>query len=490
MKPKNLFEYYKSQGKPVPSVSARAPLFEQYGLGKASEYTGLEQQNIDLLGKLQAPITSSQGLGAEALVGRIGGAVGSDDVQSPPPPPPTVTDSSSARLEKKLKDLEAARPPAPAAPVSSPEDTARLKTAQTERDTITTRSEEILQEKLKLQEEFKLFKQTSGEGVSETGRAGMESEQGRKIQNRLDSLNTEELVLQTKLRNRNSVISEIMQTNRQSYTDAVSAYNTSFSQALQLYTALDSEDDEMKSNAKASLKVLSDMYNVQIKAGTLNPGNITGMQRAKMEEYETQSGMPIGSTLTVLSTLKPDETEIYKSFDEKTGNLYVTTKDASGKQSTKIITGAGAVGGDATLPLSVLNIGRYNELYPDAGITVGDTEAQANAKVQASNTPEATTRRLVVAAQAAGHSYETVVAEINEDATIKDKATAIAIAKEVYGVTATSPIETEIAQMKKGGILTNADIRSVLVKRYGQEAVNNSSVGSVIDKIGSFLFGK
>ena len=67
---------------------------------------------------------------------------------------------------------------------------------------------------------------------------------------------------------------------------------------------------------------------------------------------------------------------------------------------------------------------------------------------------------------------------------------AIAMAKEVYGVTATSPIETEIAQMKKGRILTNADIRSVLVKRYGQEAVNNSSVGSVIDQIGSFLFGK
>ena len=145
-----------------------------------------------------------------------------------------------------------------------------------------------------------------------------------------------------------------------------------------------------------------------------------------------------------------------------------------------------------TSVVSILDVTRYNELYPDAGVTAGDTEAQANAKVAKSNTPETKTRALVVAAQSAGNTYDTVVSEINNDATIKDKATALSIAKEVYGITdtTTSPIETEIARLKAGGNLIDSDIRATLRNRYSPDEVNNSSVGSFLDKIGSFLFGK
>ncbi len=85
-------------------------------------------------------------------------------------------------------------------------------------------------------------------------------------------------------------------------------------------------------------------------------------------------------------------------------------------------------------PLSVLDVQRYNELYPDAGVTAGDTEVVANEKVQASNSPEAKTRNLIVSAKDNGNSYETVVSEIENDDTIEDKEKAIEIAKEVYGV--------------------------------------------------------
>lgn len=151
-----------------------------------------------------------------------------------------------------------------------------------------------------------------------------------------------------------------------------------------------------------------------------------------------------------------------------------------------------AAGGNGTSTLNVIDVARYNELYPDAGVTAGDTEAQANAKVQASNSPEAKTKNLIVAAQAAGNSYETVIAEINKDTTIKDKAAAIKIADEVYGTTAVpiSKIEQDIAQLKQTGILTNSDIASTLrVRGYTQDEIAKSSVGSFMDKIGSFLFG-
>lgn len=206
--------------------------------------------------------------------------------------------------------------------------------------------------------------------------------------------------------------------------------------------------------------------------------------------------------LDVIDQGKADERDAAKTEAAREWEMYkmrinpeILGSAETGYFSYNPITGektqiSGGGSGGSTKPMSVLDVARYNELYPDAGVTAGDTEAQANAKVAASNSPEGKLRSMVVAAQTNGNDYKTVVAEINSDATIKDKTTALAIAKEVYGTTATSPIEQEIERMKAGGILTNADIRSALRNRYTPDEVNNSSVGSILDKIGSFLFSK
>jgi hypothetical protein len=107
--------------------------------------------------------------------------------------------------------------------------------------------------------------------------------------------------------------------------------------------------------------------------------------------------------------------------------------------------------------LNILDVARYNELYPEANVTAGDTEASANAKVAAINTPEAKTRSLIVAAKDNGSSYKEVLAEIKSDSSIKDKTLASQIAKEVYEV--------------------------------GDETTTEKS-GGLIDSISSFLFGK
>ncbi len=49
-----LFEYYKSKGQKLPGISDRSKTFEELGLGAASAYKGEYQQNVDLLGRLQA----------------------------------------------------------------------------------------------------------------------------------------------------------------------------------------------------------------------------------------------------------------------------------------------------------------------------------------------------------------------------------------------------------------------------------------------------
>ncbi|MDP2704770.1 MAG: hypothetical protein Q8P01_06255, partial [bacterium] len=49
-----LFEYYKSKGQKLPNIAERSKTFEELGLGAASAYKGEYQQNVDLLGRLQA----------------------------------------------------------------------------------------------------------------------------------------------------------------------------------------------------------------------------------------------------------------------------------------------------------------------------------------------------------------------------------------------------------------------------------------------------
>lgn len=102
--------------------------------------------------------------------------------------------------------------------------------------------------------------------------------------------------------------------------------------------------------------------------------------------------------------------------------------------------------GVSTTPLSILDVQRYNELFPDAGVVAGDTEAEANAKVKASNSPEAQVRNLIVAAKENGNDYKTVIKEIENDDTIEDKETAKSIAREIYGITDTS--ETAVKKDK------------------------------------------
>ena len=49
-----LFEWYTAQGQPLPSVSARAPLYQSFGLGPAAYYSGTAEQNVRLLAALKA----------------------------------------------------------------------------------------------------------------------------------------------------------------------------------------------------------------------------------------------------------------------------------------------------------------------------------------------------------------------------------------------------------------------------------------------------
>lgn len=101
-------------------------------------------------------------------------------------------------------------------------------------------------------------------------------------------------------------------------------------------------------------------------------------------------------------------------------------------------------------PLSILDIARYQSLYPDAGVIAGDSEVDANTKVVASSSPAAQTRRLIVDAYQNGNDYEAIRQEIMSDRSITDKITALQVLDEVTGGPSRAPENTTATPLPTG----------------------------------------
>jgi len=105
--PTTLYEYYTQQGLPLPSISERAKLYEQFGLGSASEYRGTAEQNTALLRKLLETKTVPQVAGqlAKTVEGQdlLSGSVPPKEIAPPEYPSDLEALSSIFNLEDRSK---------------------------------------------------------------------------------------------------------------------------------------------------------------------------------------------------------------------------------------------------------------------------------------------------------------------------------------------------------------------------------------------------
>lgn len=90
--------------------------------------------------------------------------------------------------------------------------------------------------------------------------------------------------------------------------------------------------------------------------------------------------------------------------------------------------------GGTNSTMGILDVQRYNELYPGAGVVAGDTEAQANAKVAVSNSPAGQLKVQIEGFKQDGSTYKEVIENIFESKTIQDKTVAVKVADEVFGI--------------------------------------------------------
>lgn len=194
-------------------------------------------------------------------------------------------------------------------------------------------------------------------------------------------------------------------------------------------TALEPESDYVAAAIKARDNRLSNFESVlntarqlggDIMSSIAPSKEVIGGYKAMILAGANMSSVPDEVLNKVMETMTPEDIKKWEVMNTKA-------------RSTS--SGGGTVKEEKPeTPLSILDIQRYQELYPDSGIVAGDTETTANEKVNKSNSPEGKTEALVIAAKDNGNDYNTVINEINNDATIKDKAMAISIAKKVYGI--------------------------------------------------------
>lgn len=173
----------------------------------------------------------------------------------------------------------------------------------------------------------------------------------------------------------------------------------------------------------------------------------------------------------------------------------------------------GGSGGTTTgnKPLDILDIQRWQEAYPDAGITAGDTQTTATAKVQGLNKPrefsEADLTTAITDDKNNKMSYEDIIAGIDSNPLIANKDLAKQVAAKVYGRKVVAPImgtgtsanislDDAIKQKQDQntamGIPKNTGIREELYKMgYPIKEIDNrlSFGANILNSISGFLFG-
>jgi hypothetical protein len=142
--------------------------------------------------------------------------------------------------------------------------------------------------------------------------------------------------------------------------------------------------------------------------------------------------------------------------------------------------------------LNILDIARYNELYPDAGIIPGDSTTTASLKVQRLFAPkamsEADMRTDALEEKKAGTPYEKAIADIDADPAFVNKDQAKKIISEVYGNNkeAAKPLGKGI--LSKKNVTENLQKAAPIIANPKQAAINYTA--PFIKSISDYLFNE
>lgn len=194
--------------------------------------------------------------------------------------------------------------------------------------------------------------------------------------------------------------------------------------------------DYLKNLTAIKTEQISNDYNYKLKVYDAITGYVDKEQERILDAKKTTTNQQFQMTLANMNDVHGYASSLLSTNPNAAGQLLALNPNSPSyvNDAQRIIGTVAPKTSGSTSPLSILDIQRYQDLYPNAGVQAGDSEAIANAKVTKSQSPEGTTKNLVVAAKNSGNDYQTVVKEIMSDDTIKDKAAAVKAADEVFGI--------------------------------------------------------
>jgi len=169
---------------------------------------------------------------------------------------------------------------------------------------------------------------------------GRQTEIQRQTNIQLDTLNRSKSVMVDELNTRYNIIKTMIDYMGLDYNDAVAAYDREYSQNLQIYQQIVTEDNEAKASARANLTTMANL----ITSGNMNFNQLDSSQRLMINKLEVQAGLPIGFTSSL--QMSPKDKILFTSTNGGITQVgMVNQQGGVTVQSYGTATGGGGTGG-------------------------------------------------------------------------------------------------------------------------------------------------
>lgn len=344
--PNSIVDYLSGQGK-ASDFNSRTALAKQYGI---NDYAGTAEQNTTLLSKLK-------------------GSTSAPVVPKTPAEVTNLNDANSfinAGQPQDFQNASATSEPATRTSLSSYKDiydnitaslTKNLPEKPVAKDLSGTYTNlrntygvtDLESQLTDLQKQARdLEAATKARTDAEKGKtvplnviAGRISEEERQGNERLAAINSSIQSITSQLQTKYSIVDNIMKYTQQDYSNAVDAYDTQFTQNLNLMNTVKglvdadkSDKEKAQDNARANLQII---YN-NISAGAANVDSLSEAEKANITKLELQAGLPSGF-YTTLQSKNPKSDILSTTTRESSGGKYadVILRNSDGSLSTKSI---------------------------------------------------------------------------------------------------------------------------------------------------------
>jgi len=189
-------------------------------------------------------------------------------------------------------------------------------------------------EKEKLLAQFRAFKREEPKGVTKGFATGRISEEAQVAQDQIDFIDRQINTYNAQIKNRNDVITTLMDLTEKDFDNASTQYDKEFSNNLSVYNAITAKEDKAttlenvrQDNARANLQIIQN----EIKTGNLDYDTLTPEKKNLIEGMEMEAGFPRGFTSFLVKNVKGDVVSSATRTDEE-GNTYfdILTRQADG----------------------------------------------------------------------------------------------------------------------------------------------------------------